>query len=138
MVPRTRSTAAIAILLIALALSVGLNARGLFQGQEVIGVADSKAIGRGVDSNGNETVWYTVSLSLVTRDDEHGIPIGGTLAYVIDKADFDRIRDGAVIRGRLTGRVGLEIAELNHAETFELGDSRFYCSGECVDPVDGV
>ena len=92
----------------------------LFQSPTVIGIADSKQIGRGTDNRGEAVTWYTVSLSLVTENKQNDIPVGGTLAYIVEKADFDRIHDGAVIKGKLRTprRLGLKVLELTNAETF--------------------
>ena len=118
--------AAVTVLLIGFAVSLSLNIYGLLQPPTIIGVADSKNIGHGLDSQGDRVTTYTVSLSLVKRDDTNNIPIGGTLAYIIEKEEFDLIRDGAVIEGRPRGGVRLDILNLTHAATFETGDSRFY------------
>ena len=115
-------------LLTGLAVSVGFNLYPLFQSPTVIGVADSKQIGRGTDDRGEAVTWYTVSLSLVTEDKENHIPVGGTLAYIVEKEDFDRIHDGAVVKGRLQAprRLGLKVLELTHAETFASGNEQFF------------
>ena len=119
-------TAAVAVLLIGFAGSLSLNLYGVLQAPTIIGVADSKNIGHGWDSSGDPVTTYTVSLSLTKKDETNSIPIGGTLAYIIEKDQFDLIRDGAVIEGRPRGRLRLEILGLTHAETFETGDTRFY------------
>ena len=120
-------TGAVAVLLIGFGVSLSLNIYGLLQPPTIIGVADSKNIGHGWDSKGDPVTTYTVSLALVKRDDTNNIPIGDTLAYIIEKEEFDLIRDGAVIEGRPRGGVRLDILSLTHAETFEKqGSSRFY------------
>ena len=119
-------TVGVAVLLIGSALYVSLDIYGRLQPPTIIGVADSKSIGRGWDAKGDPVATYTVSLSLVKRDDINQVPIGGTLAYIIGKEDFDLIQDGAVIEGRPGEGVRLDILSLTHAETFETGDSRFY------------
>ncbi len=126
MVTRGWKIAAVTALLIGSAMSLALNVYGFLQPPTVIGVADSKAIGHGWDARGDPVTTYTVSLSLVKRDDTNNIPIGGTLGYIIDKADFERIRDGAVIEGRPRAGVRLDILSLIHAKTFETGHSHFY------------
>ena len=118
--------AAVAVLLIGFAVSLSLNLYGLLQTSTIIGVADSKNVGHGWDSKGDPVTIYTVSLSLTKRDDTNDIPIGGTLAYIIEKEEFDLIQDGAVIEGRPRGGVSLDILSFTHAKTFETGDSRFY------------
>ena len=109
----------LASLLIGLTVSVGFNLYPLFQSPTVIGIADSKQIGRGTDNRGEAIMWYTVSLSLVTEDKENDIAVGGTLAYIVEKEDFERIHDGAVVKGKLRAprRLGLKVLELTHAET---------------------
>ena len=77
--------AVLGALLVGLAVSVGFNVYPLFQSPTVIGIADSKQIGRGTDERGDAVIWYTVSLALVTEDKENHIPVGGTLAYIVDK-----------------------------------------------------
>lgn len=114
------------MLLSGLAISLSLNVYGLLQTPTIIGVADHKSIGHGWDSEGDPVTTYTVSLSLTKSDDTNNIPIGGTLAYIIDEEEFDRIQDGAVIEGRPKSGIRLDILSLTHAETFETGDSRFY------------
>ena len=123
---RSWQIAAVAVLLIGFAISLGLNTYGFLHAPTVIGIADSKAIGHGTDAAGEPVTTYTVSLSLVMRDDVNHIPIGGTLAYIIDKDVFDQIEDGAVIEGWPKGGIRLDILRLTHAETFETGDARFY------------
>ena len=118
--------AALTVLLIGLAVSLSLNIYGLQQPTTIIGVADSKNIGHGLDSKGNPVTTYTVSLSVTKRDDTNDIAIGGTLAYIIEKEDLDLIRGGAVIEGRPRGGLRLDILSLTHARTFETGNSRFY------------
>ena len=61
----------------------------------------------------------------VGRWGENHIPVGGTLAYIVEKEDFDRIRDGAVVKGKLRGRLGLRVLELTHVETFASGNEQF-------------
>lgn len=126
MPPRHWRAAAIALLLVGLALSLSLNVYGLLRTSTIIGVADSKNISHGRDSTGDQVTTYTVSLSLTKSDDTNDIPIGGTLAYIIEKEEFDLIQDGAVIEGRPRSGVRLDIVSLTHAQTFETGDSRFY------------
>ena len=126
MVRRGWLIAAGTLLLIGFAISLSLSVYGFLQPSTVIGIADSKSIGHGWDAKGDPVTHYTVSLSLVTKDDANDIPIGGTLAYIIEKANFDRIQDGAVVEGRSKGRLRLGIVSLTHAATFETGDSRFY------------
>ena len=126
MLMRRWQMAAVTGLVIGFAVSLSLNIYGLLQPPTIIGVADSKNIGHGWDSKGDPVTTYTVSLSLTKRDHTNNIPIGGTLAYIIEKEDFDLIRDGAVIEGRHRGRLKLDILSLTHAETFETDDSRFY------------
>ena len=115
-------------LLAGLAVSVGFNLYPLFQSSTIVGIADSKSIGHGTDNRGEAITWYTVSLALVTPDDKNGMAVGGTLAYIIEKEDFDRIQDGAVVKGRPGGKDGLrlEVLELTPTERFSSGDSRFY------------
>ena len=122
---RAWNPAVLGTLLIGLAVSVGFNLYPLFQSPTIIGVADSKQIGRGWDERGEPVTWYTVSLSLVTEDKENHIPVGGTLAYIVEKEDFDRIHDGAVVKGKLRGRLELRVLELTHAETFASGNEQF-------------
>ena len=110
------------VLVIGLAVSVGFNLYPLFQPPMVIGVAESKQIGQG-ERNGPVT-WYTVSLTLVTEDEKNDIPIGRTMAYIIEKEVFDRLQDGDVVRGRLDGRE-LDVVELTHSADFATGDPRF-------------
>lgn len=125
-------------LLIGLAVSVGFNLYPLFQSPTIIGVADSKQIGHGVDERG-EVTWYTVSLRLVTEDKENHVPVSGTLAYIVEKEDFDRIHDGAVVKGKLRGRLGLRVLELTHAETFASGNEQFFREqGTLTDQLQGA
>ena len=44
--------------------------------------------------------WYTVSLWLVTDDEENNLAVGDTLAYVVSKEVYDQIEIGDVIEGR--------------------------------------
>ena len=117
---------AVTILFAGFAASFGLNIYGLLQPPSIIGVADHKSIGHGWNSKGEPVTTYTVSLSLTKRDESDDIPVGGTLAYIIEKKDFDLIRDGAVIEGRPQSGLRLDILNLTHARTFETGDTRFY------------
>ena len=115
--------AVLASLLIGLAVSVGFNAYPLFQSPTIIGIADSKSVGHGTDNRNNAITWYTVSLALVTPDEKNGMKVGGTLAYIIEKQDFDRIQHGAVVKGRPGGKddLRLEVLELTHSESFASG-----------------
>ncbi len=117
---------ALGAILIGLAVSVGFNAYQLFQSPTVIGIADSKQIGRGTDERGEAVIWYTVSLELVTEDKKNNLPIGGTMAYIIEKEDFDRIHDGAVVKGKLRDGLRLSVLELTHAESFASGNDQFF------------
>ena len=125
---RARHLAVLGVFLIGVAVSVGFNVYPLFQSPTIVGIADSKSIGHGTDNRGEAITWYTVSLVLVTPDEKNGMAVGGTLAYVIEKEDFDRIQDGAVVKGKPGGRDGLrlEVLELTHTERFASGDARFY------------
>ena len=53
-----------------------------------------------------------MSLALVTEDGKNDIPVGRTIACVIDKGDFDRIRDGVVVNGRLGNDLRMDVIEL--------------------------
>ncbi len=107
-------------------ISLGFNLYPLLQSPTVIGVVDSKSIGRGTGDDGELLTWYTASLALVVEDKVNHIPIGGTLAYIIPKADFDRIHDGAVVKGRVHDRLRLDVLDITIAETFVTGDDRFF------------
>ena len=118
--------AVLGALLVGLAVSVGFNVYPLVQSPTVIGIADSKQIGRGTDERGEAEIWYTVSLALVTEDKKNNLPVGGTMAYIIEKEDFDRIHDGAVVKGKLRDRLRLSVMELTHADTFASGNDQFF------------
>jgi hypothetical protein len=67
---------------------------------DVVGVVDHKSIGEGTNRRSEPVTWYTISLWLVTEDDENGMAVGGTLAYIVDKEVYDQIEVGDVIEGR--------------------------------------
>jgi hypothetical protein len=77
-----------------------------------MGIVDHKSVGEGTDSEGQPTTWYTVSLWLVSEDKVNGIDIGETIAYIVDKEDFDRIMVGDVVKGIPLGDVNMDIEEI--------------------------
>lgn len=115
----------IGLLLIGLVVSLVFNLYPLFQSPVIIGVAESKSIGQGTDSSGPKT-WYTVSLTLATEDNKNDVPVGWTLAYIIDKEVFDQIQDGDVVKGRLRDGVKMDVLELTHSRDFATGNPRFF------------
>ena len=123
---QSKPTAILIILSLGLLISLGFNLYPLIQSPTVIGVVDSKSIGQGTDERGDLVTWYTASLALVVEDRTNDLPIGGTLAYIIPKEDFDRIHDGAVVKGRVYDRVHLDVLDITIAETFASGDYRFF------------
>lgn len=123
---RSKQTTILIILTLGLLTSLGFNLYPLVQSPTVIGIVDSKSIGQGMNERGDLVTWYTASLALVVEDKTNGLPIGGTMAYVISKEDFDRIHDGAVVKGRIYDRVHLNVQDITIAETFATGDDRFF------------
>ena len=118
MVLRTWHIGAVIALLAGLGVSLAFNLYPLVRTPSIIGIADSKSIGQGTDQRGDMVTWYTVSLALVTEDKKNHMPVGGTLAYIIDKEDFDRIQEGAVVEGRPGDGLRLQVLELVHSERF--------------------
>ena len=123
---RSRQLVILVFLSLGLLVSIGFNLYPLLQSPIVIGVVDSKSIGQGTDDRGELVTWYTASLALVVEDKTNNLPIGGTLAYIIPKEDFDRIHDGAVVKGSVYDRVHLDVLDITIAETFATGDDRFF------------
>lgn len=69
------------------------------------GVVDHKKVG----GEGQATVWYTVSIMLSTPDPINKIEPGGTLAYIVEKEDFDRVNPGDMVRAIVTGEPHADI-----------------------------
>jgi len=92
----------ITVLTAGLFASVATNIYQLAQSSsaDVVGVVDHKSIGEGSDSGSQPVTWYTVSLWLVTDDEENNLAVGDTLAYVVSKEVYDQIEIGDVIEGR--------------------------------------
>ena len=126
MVLRTWRSVVLILLLVGLAVSVGSNLYQLYESPTVIGTADSKQIGEGTDRRGEPKTWYTVSLTLVTEDKKNDLQVGGTLAYIIDKKDFDRIRNGTLVEGRPRDNMRLDNLELTYARQFETTHGLFF------------
>ena len=114
------------LLLVGLAFSIAANAYLLSDSTNIVGIADSKQIGERTDRRGEPTKWYTVSLALVTDDKKNNLKIGATLAYIIDKKDFDRIRNGTLVNGRPGDELRLNGLELTYAERFETAHGLFF------------
>ena len=123
---RSRTVAILIVLSLGLLISLGFNLYPLIQSPTVIGIVDSKSIGQGTDERGETKTWYTASLALVVEDKTNNLPVGGTLAYIIAKEDFDRIHDGAVVKGRVFERIYLDVLDITIAETFATGDDSFF------------
>ena len=115
----------IGLLLLCLAVSLGFNFYPLFQSPVIIGVAESKTIGHGTDDRGPST-WYTVSLTLATEDHKNDIPIGSTMAYIVDKEVFDQLQDWDVVKGSLNDGLKMDMLKLTHSTDFARGDPRFF------------
>ena len=126
MILRTWHIAVLMALLVGLAMSVSFSLYQLGQPTTVIGTADHKTMGRGTDHRGETATWHTVSLALVTEDKKNGATVGQTIAYIIDKKDFDRIQDGAVVKGRPGDDSKLDVLDLRHSERFASSDDRFF------------
>ena len=112
-------------LIIGLGVSLGFNIFAALGTPTVLGVADSKSIGRGLDERGDPQQWYTVSLELVTDDEKNDLPVGATMAYVVDKEDWDRVEDGSLVKGSLEDDLKMDIKTVTFFERFNRGDERF-------------
>lgn len=105
------------------------GAYSLLQPPSILGVVDHKMIGEALDefpatawvtfslrlgSNATQVVlenetklckveilstWHTVSVRLATDDPVNGLKAGETLAYIVEKADYDRLNPGDLVKG---------------------------------------
>jgi hypothetical protein len=100
------------LVLPALIISVFFNLITLLPPSPVIGVVYHTSVGQGTDSRGEPTTWYTVSLWLLTEDRVNGITVGDTIAYIVDKDDFDRIIVGDVVKGVPLRDLKIEVKEI--------------------------
>jgi len=112
-------------LIIGLGVSLGFNIFAAVGTPTVVGVADSKSIGRGLDERGEPLQWYTVSLELVTDDEKNDLPVGATMDYIVDKEDWGRVEDGSLVKGSLKDDLKMDIETVTFFERFNRGDDRF-------------
>ena len=126
MVLRTSRSVVPLMLLVGLVVSIGLNVHLLYKPPTVIGIADSKQIGEGTDQRGDPLTWYTVSVALVTEDRKNDLQVGATMAYIIDEEDFERIRNGTVVKGRPGDDLRLDNLVLTYSELSETTHGLFF------------
>lgn len=77
----------------------------------VAGIVDHKKIGQGY-SDGVLHKWYTVSVRLFDDDPINQIKSGGTIAYIVTKAEWEMIEWGDTVKIKLLPDAKAEIVEL--------------------------
>ena len=115
----------LAALVIGLGVSLGFNVSSALDTPSVVGVADHKSIGRGLDDRGQPVQWYTVSLTLVTNDEKNDLAVGATMAYIVEKEAWERVEDGSLVKGRLKGDLRMDIKQVTYFKRLDREDDRF-------------
>lgn len=121
------------LVLPALIISVFFNLITILQPPPVIGIVDHKSVGHGTDSRGEPSTWYTVSLWLLMEDKVNGLTVGDTIAYIVDKDDFDRIIVGDVVKGVPLLDLKIEITEIIRKTEPSISISIVSSDGMCGD-----
>lgn len=77
----------------------------------ISGVVDHQSIGTGT-SNGQSTIWYTVSIRLDNNDPVSGASRGDTLGYIVSRQDWDEVWPGDRVEATVTSSAEAKISRV--------------------------
>ncbi|WP_415281387.1 hypothetical protein [Candidatus Nitrososphaera sp. FF02] len=97
-----------------------------FAPNTVVGTVDHRKIGEGQDQQGNPIVWYTVSITPINRDNVTPLEVGQTMAYIVNKSDYDSVNANDIVVGEVAPGMNLDIVQVSHSESW----LREECVGE--------
>lgn len=112
---------------IALAISIYYHMTVPYSPNTIIGTVDHRKTGQGTDNAGQPLEWYTVSIRPINEDKVAGTLVGETLAYVVDKQDYDMVNANDIVVARISAPF--------YADIVQVVPNERWTREECVGPL---